>query len=123
MRDRHATPTETAVPDRAEPLRVAGLRVVAVLLAVLGFFPLANYLDVGQGFRGWSGAVRQWLVASAVILSAAILLGGRLALRIDRLAARADGWLLAPSQFAFGVGVATLTFALAAGIAWFCFGR
>ena len=87
---------------------------MAVVLAALGVFPMANFVTDGVGLPWWSPAVRQWLVWALIIATLAFLLGKFIPDRIEAAFAWAERVLLVPSSQVFSllVGVATTLLAL-----------
>ena len=102
---------------RLVPLAAAGV------LAVLGLLPVANLVSGTAYVPWWSAAVREWLVAGAVV--AVVAWGGARLLgeRLDRWAAHAAAIVLRPSPRAFQALVAGGVFALTAAFAVYCFAR
>jgi hypothetical protein len=97
--------------------------VTALLLCVLGVYPLANWLTAGEALP-WFGQVRHfWLVIGVAILVLLAALSKFAARPMDALWSMIARRVLAiPSRIFIGV-VAFITFAATVFIAWYCFGR
>ena len=100
---------------------LAALTAFALLCAVLGLLPLANFLTSGHAIGWWSGAVREWLVRGGIVVAIALgiaVVGGQ---RLDRFLERAREIVLRPSSRIFGIGVSGLACGLSAVLAQYCF--
>ena len=86
----------------------------AVVLAVLGIVPMANFVTDGVGLPWYGAAIRQWLVGTVIIASVALAAGKTMPDRVEAAFAWAERVLLAPSSrvFAALVGVATCVLSL-----------
>ena len=115
----HAAPAPPVVQRRE---RVWPLRLAAVLLALLGVIPMANFVTTGAGLPWWSNAVRQWATWLVVVAIVALLLGRFAHDRIEATFDRAKRILLAPSSGTFAVIAGAMTCALSLYFGWRVFG-
>jgi hypothetical protein len=95
----------------------------AVVLAALGFVPVANLLGGGATIPWWSAAVREWLVAGTAVALVSLGLGRVLGERLDRSMATVIGMVLRPSPRTFQFILALLVFTLTAAFSVYCFAR
>lgn len=95
---------------------------VAALVA-LGVVPLANLLSHGPFIPWWRVAVVEWLTAGTGIVLAALGVARGLGERFDRLFARAQAAVLAPSPVVFQVLVGLGVLALTTVFTFYCFAR
>ncbi|CAN5824797.1 hypothetical protein BH11GEM2_BH11GEM2_27100 [soil metagenome] len=97
--------------------------VTALLLCVLGVYPLANRLTGGEAVP-WYGQVRHfWMVVGVAILVVLVVLSRFAAQPMDALWNASTRRVLAiPSRIFIG-GAALIAFAATVVIAWYCFGR
>jgi hypothetical protein len=95
---------------------------VAVLVA-LGVVPLANLLSHGPYIPWWRVAVVEWVVSGTAIILIALGVARVLGERFDRLFARAQAAVLAPSPVVFQVLVGLGVLALTTVFTFYCFAR
>lgn len=103
--------------ERAWPLRLA-----ALVLALLGVIPLANFVTVGVGLPWWNTAARQWLAWLLVVAIVALGLGRLAHEKIEAAFERGQRVLLAPSARTFALLAGALTCALSVYFGWRVFG-
>jgi hypothetical protein len=115
-------PKPTRPREASPPTRTLwALRGLALALATLGLFPLANRLGAGPAVPFWNGALPQWVVGTLVIVTIAVLAVLLLGERLERfIAATNDKLLDIPSRW-FAIGIAILATALAAGFSLYCY--
>ncbi|MEO7457911.1 MAG: glycosyltransferase family 39 protein, partial [Gemmatimonadaceae bacterium] len=99
------------------------LRIVALLIALLGLVPMANFITTGAGLPWWPYAVRQWLPWGGALFALALVLGAIAPRRIESAFARLSSWLLAPSSRVFAVATGALASALSIYFGWRLFGH
>ena len=97
------------------------LRALAVLLVVLGVYPLADHLPFAEPQPWWRHALRAWALWVPSLLLLALLLARYDAPRWSERAERGRRVLLTLSPSHFALGVATLTCVLSLGIGWSMF--
>lgn len=108
-------------PERRSPAAIPA--VTALLLCVLGVYPLANRLTGGEALP-WYGQVRHsWLLIGVGIIVVLAALSRFAARPMDALWRAATHRLMAIPSRIFVGGVAVITFAATVAIAWYCFGR
>ena len=60
--------------DASHKLAIAGLRGAALLMAVLGFFPFANWIAGGHQFETYHQVASEWLNGSLIVVGCAVVL-------------------------------------------------
>ena len=60
--------------DASYKLAIAGLRGAALLMAVLGFFPFANWIAGGHQFETYHQVASEWLNGSLIVVGCAVVL-------------------------------------------------
>jgi hypothetical protein len=97
------------------------LRALAVVLVVIGVFPLANVLTDGRAVPWYGDVGGEWLQRASLLFTLVLVMsavaGERLQVLIDNAKAR----LLQPSSVAFGVGASVVAFAAAAVVSQLAF--
>ena len=91
---------------------------MAIVLALLGLFPAANYITDGVGLPWWASAVRQWLAWASIIVIVALVLGRTMTDKVESTFARAERVLVAPSSRSFGAAIFAVTCLLALYFGW-----
>jgi hypothetical protein len=109
---------ERSAPAAASRDSVWGLRITAVVLAVLGVIPTANYVTTGTGLPWWSHAVKLWLVWALVVALIALALGKTIPDRIESAFAWGERMLLAPSSRMFAALLGGVTVVLCVFFGW-----
>ncbi len=91
---------------------------MAIVLALLGLIPAANYITTGVGLPWWSSSVKQWLVWGLGIATVAGLLARTMTDNVESAFAWAERALVAPSARVFGAAIFTATGLLALYFGW-----
>jgi hypothetical protein len=105
-----------------QPKSVVPLRIGAVVLAVLGIFPLAVVIKYAPVVQWVPVAAIEWLVAVPALLGICLAVAHLLGSRADTLLDRGRALLLAPSPRDFAAWSALAVLALSLFFAWYCFG-
>src|SRR5579862_566571 len=90
--------TRSQTPRDAHEHRLIALRVGAIVLTVLGIFPLAAVIKYLAGLSWLPGAAREWAVTLPLLVAACLFAAHQLGERSDTLVDRARAVLLAPSS-------------------------
>jgi hypothetical protein len=97
------------------------LRVLAVLLAALGVYPLADHLPFAEPQPWWRHAMRAWALWVPLSIALALLLARQNTSRWNERVERGRRALLTPSPRWFALLAAAITCALSLGIGWTMF--
>ena len=89
------------------------LRTAALVLAVAGVIPLANFITTGAPIGWWPSAVRQWLAWTTAVLVLSLVVSFGLPALVDRVIATMRQALMAPTRRQYAWAVALVTCALA----------
>ncbi len=99
------------------------LRLTALLLALLGLMPMANFVTTGNGLPWWSLAMREWALWGGVVVALSLATGALAPAQVERAFERMTRVLLAPSSRVFALVMGALTTALSLYFGWKLFGR
>src|SRR3954469_19873605 len=105
-----------------KPKSVLPLRLAAVVLAILGVFPLAAIIKYAPIVQWLPRATLEWAVGVPVVLALAAMIAGLPNGRADRLIERARATLLPPTPVEFRSWTAFVTLSLSLFFAWYCYG-
>lgn len=104
-----------------QPKSVVPLRIGAVVLAVLGIFPLAVVIKYAPVVQWVPGAAVEWLVATSALIAVCLAVAYQFGDRTDAFLDRGRAALLAPSPRDFAAWSAFTVLALSLFFAWYCF--
>lgn len=107
--------------DSSSRASVAPGRCAAVLLSVLGLYPMANTVALGPGLTWWTATVVRWVLWGVAVTAIALLLAKLFPKTWPRFHATAKRLLLYPSPRAFAAVVGLTMCVLSLGAGWWLF--
>lgn len=108
--------------NETESRSVRPLRAGAVLLAMLGVFPLAAVIKWAPVVQWLPRAGAEWAVSAAVVALLCLALARYAGEAVDSALSRMRDAVLAPTPRDFAIYAGLFTFFGALFVAWFCFG-
>jgi hypothetical protein len=97
------------------------LRLAALLLALLGVFPLAALIKWAPVVRWLPKAGAEWAISTVVVVALCFALARYAGDAMDRLLERSTAAVMSATPRDFAIYVALFTFLASLFVAWFCF--